>query len=55
MIATMRRTTLEPLGARQSTEKTWRGRTRGARGAGEKAGINVRSCYTGSSSEFEDA
>ena len=55
MIATMRRTTLEPLCARQSTERTWRGRTRGARGAGEKAGINVRSCHTGSSNEFEDA
>ena len=47
----MRGTTLEPLCARQSTERTWRGRTRGA---GER-GINVRSCYTGSSSEFEDA
>ena len=50
MIATMRGTTLEPLCARQSTERTWRGRTRGA---GER-GINVRSCYTGSS-KFEDA
>ena len=58
MIATMRRTTLEPLCARQITERTWRGRTRGAReagGGGGKPGINVRSCYTGSSNEFEDA
>ena len=55
MIATMRRTTPEPLFARQSTERTWRGRTRRARGGGGEEGINVRSCYTSSSNEFEDA
>ena len=49
--AMMRGTTLEPLCARQSTERTWRGRTRGA---GER-GINVRSCYTGSSNKLEDS
>ena len=47
----MRGTTLEPLCARRSTERTWRGRTRGA---GER-GINVRSRYTGSSNKLEDA
>ena len=41
--------TLKPLCARQSTERTWRGRTKSA------GGINVRSCYIGSSNEIEDA
>ena len=36
MIATMRGTTLEPLCGRQSTERTWRGRTRGAGGGGRR-------------------
>ena len=52
MIATMRGTTLEPLCARQSTERPG-GDGPGARGGG--GGINVRWCYTGSSNEFEDA
>ena len=42
MIATMRGTTLEPLCARQSSERTWRGRTRGA-GRGEGGGGDKRS------------
>ena len=51
MIAMMRGTTLEPLCARQSMERTWRGRT-GGWGINV---INVRSCYTGSSNELEGA
>ena len=54
MIAMMRGTTPEPLCARQSMERTWRGRTRSAKGGGINV-INVRSCYTGSSNELEDA
>ena len=54
MIAMMRGTTLEPSYARQSMERTWRGRIRGAGGRGINV-INVRSCYTGSSNELEDA
>ena len=55
MIATMRGTTLEPLCARQSSERTWRGGTREAEAGEGEARINVRSCYNGSSNEFEDA
>ena len=55
MIAMMRGTTPEPLFARQSMERTWRGRTRSAKGGGGINVINVRSCYTGSSNELEDA
>ena len=55
MIAMMRGTTPEPLCARQSMERTWRGRTRSAKGGGGINVINVRSCYTGSSNELEDA
>ena len=36
MIAMMRGTTPEPLFARQSMERTWRGRTRSAKGGGDK-------------------
>ena len=52
MIATMMGTTVEPLCARQGMERTWREQTRGVgRGGG---GINICSCYTGSSNKFED-
>ena len=43
MIAMMRGTTPEPLCARQSMERTWRGRTRSAKGGGGGDKRNKRS------------
>ena len=43
MIAMMRGTTPEPLFARQSMERTWRGRTRSAKGGGGGDKRNKRS------------